>query len=277
MINIGHFNSLTIKTDNGRQVFLDGQESGDILLSDRQTPRDIKVGDTLKVFIYTGSEGELLASMKRPYVELGGVARLKVISIGAAGAFLDWGMPKDLLVPFSEQDYELEENRSYLVYLYLDDNNRIAASTYLNSFLSDEAAYLNEGDEVDLIISHKTDLGYKAVVNQKFWGVLYHNEIFQELREGLKITGYIKKIREDSKIDLSLNKSGHTHVLPMTEQIIQRLEANDGELPFSDKSSPEEINAAFGVSKKVFKQAIGALYKARKITLTKTSMSLIKE
>lgn len=259
------------------QVILDGGESGEILLTDRQAPRDSKVGDSLKVFIYTGSEGELLACSKKPYVEMDGVAWLKVVSIGKAGAFLDWGLAKDLLVPFSEQDYELEENRYCLVHVYLDDNNRIAASTYLNQFLSDEARYLNEGDKVSLIISHKTDLGYKAVVNQGFWGVLYHNEVFQTLREGQKLTGYIKKIREDKKIDLSLNKFGHQHVLPVTEQIIQRLEANDGELPLSDKSSPEAINAAFGVSKKVFKQAIGSLYKERKITLTKTSMSLVKE
>lgn len=277
MIDIGRFNSLAIKANNGMQVTLDDGDSGEILLTDRQAPRDAKIGDLLKVFIYTGSEGELLACSKKPFVEVDGVAWLKVISIGKAGAFLDWGLPKDLLVPFSEQDYELEEGNYCLVRTYLDDNNRIAASTYLNQFLSDEARYLNEGDQVSLIISHKTDLGYKAVVNQGFWGVLYHNEVFQALREGQKLTGYIKKIREDKKIDLSLNKSGHQHVLPVTEQIIQRLEANDGELPLSDKSSPEAINAAFGVSKKVFKQAIGSLYKERKITLTKTSMSLVKK
>jgi len=277
MIDIGRFNSLALKINNGMQVMLDGGESGDILLTDRQAPRDAKIGDMLRVFIYTGSEGELLACSKRPYVEMDGVAYLKVVSIGKAGAFLNWGLAKDLLVPFSEQDYELEENRSCLVYVYLDDNNRIAASTYLNSFLSDEVSYLNEGEQVDLIISHKTDLGYKAVVNGKYWGVLYHNEIFQPLREGQKITGYIKKIREDRKIDLSLNKSGHSNVLPVTEQILQRLKDNGGELPFSDKSTPEAINSAFGVSKKVFKHAIGTLYKERKITLTKTSMSLNKD
>jgi predicted RNA-binding protein (virulence factor B family) len=277
MIDIGRFNSLAIKTNNGMQVMLDDGDSGEILLTDRQAPRDAKIGDILKVFIYTGLEGELLACSKKPFVELDGIAWLKVVSIGKAGAFLDWGLTKDLLVPFSEQDYELEENRYCLVRTYLDDNNRIAASTYLNQFLSDEARYLSEGDQVSLIISHKTDLGYKAVVNQSFWGVLYHNEVFQTLREGQKLTGYIKKIREDKKIDLSLNKSGHQHVLPVSEQIIQRLEANDGELPLSDKSSPEAINTAFGVSKKVFKQAIGSLYKERKITLTKTSMSLVKK
>jgi predicted RNA-binding protein (virulence factor B family) len=277
MINIGRFNSLAIKTNNGMQVTLSDGDSGEILLTDRQAPRDAKIGDLLKVFIYTGSEGELLACSKKPYVEMNGVAWLKVVSIGKAGAFLDWGLGKDLLVPFSEQDYELEENHHCLVHVYLDDNNRIAASTYLNQFLSDEAHYLNEADQVSLIISHKTDLGYKAVVNQCFWGVLYHNEVFQTLREGQQLTGYIKKIREDKKIDLSLNKSGHQNVLPVTEQIIQQLKANDGQLLLSDKSSPEAINAAFGVSKKVFKQSIGSLYKERKIILTKTSMTLVKK
>jgi predicted RNA-binding protein (virulence factor B family) len=276
MIEIGHFNTLTIKSNNGTQLYLDGGEYDDILLTDKHLPRDAKIGDTLNVFIYTGSDAEILATCKKPFVQMDGVAWLKVISIGRAGAFLDWGVAKDLLVPFSEQDYELEENNFCLVKVYLDEQNRIAASTYLNHYISDEAHYLHEGDEVSLIIAGKTDLGFKAVVNENFWGILYHNEVFQPLREGQKLTGYIKKIREDNKIDLSLNKTGHTHVLSVSEQIIQRLKDNNGFLELSDKSSPEAINAAFGVSKKVFKHAIGTLYKERKITLTKTSISLNK-
>ncbi|NOQ17367.1 MAG: GntR family transcriptional regulator [Methyloprofundus sp.] len=276
MVDIGRFNNLAIKKHNGMQLHLDDGSGGEILLTDRQAPKDAQIGDTLKVFIYTGSDGELLATREKPLVQMEGVAWLKVISIGKAGAFLDWGLPKDLLVPFAEQDYELDENRSCLVRVYLDEQNRIAASTYLNHYLSDEAHYLKEGDQVSLIIANKTDLGYKAVVNENYWGVLYHNEVFQDLREGQKITGYIKKIREDKKIDLSLNKSGYTHIAPLTEQIIQRLQENDGHLEMSDKSTPEIINAAFGVSKKVFKQAIGSLYKERKITMTKTSISLNK-
>lgn len=276
MIEIGRFNTLTIKSNNGTQLHLDGGEYDDILLTDKHLPRDAKIGDTLNVFIYTGSDAEILATCKKPFVQMDGVAWLKVISIGRAGAFLDWGVAKDLLVPFSEQDYELEENNFCLVKVYLDEQNRIAASTYLNHYISDEAHYLHEGDEVSLIIAGKTDLGFKAVVNENFWGILYHNEVFQPLREGQKLTGYIKKIREDKKIDLSLNKTGHTHVLSVSEQIIQRLKDNNGFLELSDKSSPEAINAAFGVSKKVFKHAIGTLYKERKITLTKTSISLNK-
>ena len=276
MADIGRFNTLQIKTYNGLQLYFDGGSDGDILYADKQVPKDIQIGESLVVFIYTGSDGELLATRKKPLVQMDGIAWLKVISIGRAGAFLDWGLGKDLLVPFSEQDYELEENRHCLVRVYLDDQNRIAASTYLNHYLSDEARYLKEGDEVALIIAGKTDLGFKAVVNESFWGILYHNEVFQSLREGQKLQGYIKKIRDDNKIDLSLNKSGYTHVIPVTEQIIQRLEASDGFLELSDKSSPEAINAAFGVSKKVFKHAIGTLYKERRITLTKTSISLNK-
>ncbi|GFO72609.1 uncharacterized protein BJAS_P2996 [Bathymodiolus japonicus methanotrophic gill symbiont] len=274
MIKIGQFNTLNITKDTGMQLYLDGGSHGDILLTDKKNPKQAKTGELLTVFIYTGADGELLATQKKPYVAMDGVAWLKVISIGRAGAFLDWGLGKDLLVPFSEQDYELEENRYCLVKVYLDDQNRIAASTYLNHYISDEAHYLQEGDEVELIISGKTDLGFKAVVDDNFWGALYHNEVFQPLREGQKLTGYIKKIREDKKIDLSLNKTGHTHVAPVTELIIQRLKDNDGFLELSDKSSPEAINAAFGVSKKVFKHAIGTLYKQRRITLSKTSISL---
>ncbi len=276
MVDIGRFNNLTIKKYNGMQLHFDDGSNGEILLTDKQAPKDAQIGDTLKVFIYTGSDGELLATRKKPLVQMEGVAWLKVISVGKAGAFLDWGLPKDLLVPFAEQDYELDENRYCLVRVYLDEQNRITASTYLNHYLSDEAHYLKEGDQVSLIIANKTDLGYKAVVNENYWGVLYHNEVFQDLKEGQKITGYIKKIRDDKKIDLSLNKSGYTHIAPLTEQIIQRLQENDGHLEMSDKSSPEIINAAFGVSKKVFKQAIGSLYKERKITMTKTSISLNK-
>jgi predicted RNA-binding protein (virulence factor B family) len=245
MIEIGRFNTLTIKSNNGTQLHLDGGEYDDILLTDKHLPRDAKIGDTLNVFIYTGSDAEILATCKKPFVQMDGVAWLKVISIGRAGAFLDWGVAKDLLVPFSEQDYELEENNFCLVKVYLDEQNRIAASIYLNHYISDEAHYLHEGDEVSLIIAGKTDLGFKAVVNENFWGILYHNEVFQPLREGQKLTGYIKKIREDNKIDLSLNKTGHTHVLSVSEQIIQRLKDNNGFLELSDKSSPEAINAAF--------------------------------
>lgn len=276
MINIGQFNTLKISNDTGTQLYLDDGAGGEILLTDKRRPKEVAIGEPLNVFIYTGSVGELFATCKKPYVQMNGVAWLKVISLGSAGAFLDWGIAKDLLVPFSEQDYELEENRYCLVKVYLDDQNRIAASTYLNHYISDEAHYLHEGDQVSLIIAGKTDLGFKAVVNDNFWGVLYHNEVFQPLREGQKIQGYIKKIREDKKIDLSLNKAGHTHVKPVTEQIIQRLEENNGFLELSDKSSPEAINAAFGVSKKVFKHAIGTLYKERRITLTKTSITLNK-
>lgn len=276
MIEIGRFNTLTIKSYNGMQLHLNGGEYGDILLTDKQVPRDAKVGDALDVFIYTGSDSEILATCKKPFVQMDGVAWLKVISVNQAGAFLDWGIAKDLLVPFAEQDYELEVGDYCLAKVYMDEQHRIAASTELNNFILDEVSYLKEGDKVSLIIAKKTDLGFKAVVDDAFWGVLYYNEVFQPLKEGQKLTGYIKKIREDRKVDLSLNKTGYTHVAPVTEQIITRLEENNGHLDLSDKSSPEAINAAFGVSKKVFKHAIGVLYKERRITLTKTSITLNK-
>ncbi len=274
MIEIGHFNTLTIKSYNGMQLHLEGGKFGDILLTDKQVPRDAKTGDSLDVFIYTGSDSEILATCKKPFVEMDGVAWLKVVSVNQAGAFLDWGIAKDLLVPFAEQDYELEAGDYCLAKVYMDEQHRIAASTELNNFILDEVSYLKEGDKVSLVIAKKTDLGFKAVVDNAFWGVLYYNEVFQPLKEGQKLTGYIKKIREDRKVDLSLNKTGHTHVAPLTQQIMTRLEENNGHLDLSDKSSPEEINAAFGVSKKVFKHAIGVLYKERRITLTKTSITL---
>ncbi len=276
MINIGFFNTLTVSKCNGLQLYLDGGDYGDILYTDKYSPKEIKLGASINAFIYTGSKGELLATCKKPLVEMNGVAWLKVISIGRAGAFLDWGLAKDLLVPYSEQDYELEENDYCLAKVFLDNQGRIAASTDLKQHILDEAIYVKEGAKVSLMIAKKTDLGFKAVVNNTFWGILYHNEVFQPLREGQCITGYIKKIRDDRKVDLSLNQSGIQHIdVPLFEQIITRLKENNGTLPLSDKSSPAAINAAFGVSKKVFKQAIGHLYKNKKITLTKESISLL--
>ena len=276
MLDIGRYNSLPVKTHTGLQLYLDGGDSGDILLTDKHPPKNSAVGDTLEVFIYTGSEGELFATCKKPFVEMEGVAWLKVISISKAGAFLDWGIAKDLLVPFSEQDYELEVGDYCLAKVFMDEQQRITASTELNNFILDQVNYLKKGDKVSLIIAKKTDLGFKAIINDTFWGVLYYNEVFQPLKEGQRLTGYIQKVREDKKVDLALHQAGHTHVTPVTEQIMQRLQENDGIVSLSDKSTPEEINNAFGVSKKVFKHALGQLYKQRLISITKTHISLNK-
>ena len=206
---------------------------------------------------------------------MGDIAWLKVVSLNYVGAFLDWGLPKDLLVPFSEQYHEMEVGRSYLVKVFLDDKNRIAATTKIDKLLSDESVDFEVGQKVSLIIADKSDLGVKAIINNSHWGMLYENELFQPVRKGQKLDGYIKQIREDHKIDLSLHQPGYGKVVSLTDKIIAKLKANNGVLMLSDKSPPEAIYATFGVSKKVFKQAIGALYKQQLITIDKSGIKLV--
>ncbi|MGZ5007539.1 MAG: CvfB family protein [Methylobacter sp.] len=274
MINIGKINKLNVVKQQGANVYLDDGTSGKVLLADRKLPADCQVGDSLDVFVYVDSEGHLAATTKKPLAEVGDIAWLKVVSLNYVGAFLDWGLPKDLLVPFSEQHHEMEVGRSYLVKVFLDEQNRIAASTKIDKWLSDESDDFEVGQKVSLIIADKSDLGVKAIINNSHWGMLYENELFQPVRKGQKLDGYIKQVREDRKIDLTLHQPGYGKVLSLTDSIIAKLKANDGVLMLSDKSPPEAIYSAFGVSKKVFKQAIGALYKQQLIAIDKNGIKL---
>ena len=275
MINIGKINKLNVVKQQGANVYLDDGTSGKVLLTDKKLPANCQVGDTLDVFVYVDSEGHLAATAKKPLAEVGDIAWLKVVSLNYVGAFLDWGLPKDLLVPFSEQYHEMEVGRSYLVKVFLDEQNRIAATTKIDKSLSDEAVDFEVGQKVSLIIADKSDLGVKAIINNSHWGMLYENELFQPVRKGQKLDGYIKQIREDHKIDLSLHQPGYGKVISLTDNILAKLKANNGALMLSDKSPPEAIYGAFGVSKKVFKQAIGALYKQQLITLDKNGIKLV--
>jgi predicted RNA-binding protein (virulence factor B family) len=275
MINIGKINKLNIVKQQGAHVYLDSGTSGKVLLADKKLPANCQVGDTLDVFVYVDSEGHLAATAKTPLAQADDCAWLEVVSLNYVGAFLDWGLPKDLLVPFSEQHHEMEVGKSYLVKVFTDDKNRIAATTKIDRFITDESVDLEVGQKVSLIIADKTELGFKAIVNNTHWGLLYQNELFQPLRKGQKLDGYIKKIRDDQKIDLSLHHPGYGKVVSLTDNILIRLKENDGVLMLSDKSPPEAIYAAFGVSKKVFKQAIGALYKKKLITIDKNGIMLV--
>jgi len=275
MLNIGKTNKLNVVKKQGADVYLDNGTSGKVMLADKKMSATCQVGDTLEVFVYVDSEGHLAATTKIPFAQVDDIAWLKVVSLNYVGAFLDWGLPKDLLVPFSEQHHEMEVGRSYLVKVFLDDKNRIAATTKIDRFINDESVDFEVGQKVSLIIAEKTELGFKAIVNNTHWGLLYQNELFQALRKGQKLDGYIKKIRDDQKIDLSLHHPGYGKVVSLTDNILIKLKENDGVLMLSDKSPPEAIYAAFGVSKKVFKQAIGALYKKKLITLDKNGIRLI--
>lgn len=215
---------------------------------------------------------------EQPLDHIGEVLWLKIADVNDTGAFADWGQPKDLFIPFAEQQYPLNEGRYALVKVYLDNQNRIAGSTRIDHLIRDDASDLVEGQEVSLVIADRTDLGYKAVINHRSWGLLYRNELFQDIRKGQVVTGYIKRIREDDKIDLSLSKPGFDKgkISSLSEQIIEQLEANNGHLPLNDKSPPEDIYSTFGVSKKVFKQTIGALYKQRQISIEADGIHLLK-
>ena len=276
MIEIGKFNILTITRKRDNEIYLDGGESGEIALADKELPGDYKVGDVLKVFVYIDGKNQLIATTQTPKAQADEVAWLKVVSLSHAGAFMDWGLPKDLLVPFSEQKGRMVEGRYYLVRLFLDEDNRIAASMLLDEFLQDQAFYFKEGQAVDLIIADQTELGVKAVINHQYWGVIYKNEIFQSLQKGQKLKGYIKKIRPDNKIDLALNQDKYGRKVDDTsDKVLAILEKHGGYIPLTDKSPPEMIYDTFGVSKKVYKQAIGGLYRQRKILIEDNGIRLV--
>ena len=267
MAEIGKMNSLTVLRSTAHGLFLDGGELGDILLPGRYAPRGKQPGDTVEVFLMLDSDDRLVATTLKPLAMVGEFAWLRVVASTGAGTFLDWGLPKDLLVPFREQTVKMLEGRSYMVRIYLDPvSNRIAATARLDRFLDKSPARFKVGQAVDLLICAKTDLGYKAIVDGTHWGLLFHNNVYRPIASGQRIPGYIQQIREDGKIGLSIDPPGYGRVGDVAEAILAYLDKQGGFMPVTDKSPPEEIHALFGVSKKAYKQAIGALYKARRIT-----------
>jgi len=274
MINIGKINTLSVVKQMGSEIYLTNGGGNKVLLKDAKRPVNCQVGDSLNVFVYVDTDGHLAATTQVPRAQVDEFAWLKVVSVNYYGVFLDWGLAKDLLVPFSEQYHEMEVGKSYLVRLFLDDKNRIAATSKINRFLVEEADDFKAGEKVSLIIAEKTELGYKAIVNNTHWGLLYQNELFQSVSLGQVLDGYIRQIRDDKKIDLTLHQPGYGKVESLTDKILAKLQANNGILALSDKSSPEAIYETFGVSKKVYKQAIGALYKDHKIVLDKAGIRL---
>jgi len=277
MAEIGKFNTLEIlrETDNG--VYLDGGEHGEILMPRKYVEEEMKEQGTAEVFVYTDSEDRLVATTEKPLATVGEFARLTVKATAKFGAFLDWGLAKDLLVPFSEQRSKMQEGNSYWVYVYLDLlTNRVVASAKLHKFLDNTPPEYTKGQEVSLIILEETDLGYKAIINQEHTGMLYKNQVFRQLEIGSQTKGYIAKIRNDEKIDLMLEEPGYEKVDSISEKILTALEASGGFMAVSDKSSPEMIKAMFGISKKNFKKAIGGLYKKRLITFVSDGIKMLK-
>jgi uncharacterized protein len=278
MATIGRVNNLKVIKELSFGMYLDGGEHGEILLPTRYIPENCNIDDFIDVFIYFDSEDRIIATTEHPYAMVDDFALLKVVSVNEVGAFLDWGLPKDLLVPFREQKQKMQEGYSYIVKVYFDqDSKRIAASAKLDSFLDNLPPDYEEGQEVDLMIGIETELGYKAIVNNLHWGMLYKNEIFQPLERGMKIKGFIKKVREDEKIDLCLMKPGYGKINDISNRILAHLEQNNGFMTVTDKSSPEIIYHMFQISKKAYKIAIGNLYRKKNISIEETGIRLIKK
>lgn len=273
---IGKLNTLEIVKEHDAGVYLDGGPFGEILLPNRYVTDQCKIGETVDVFIYFDSEDRIVASTEMPLVMVDEFAFLKVVSTTSFGAFLDWGLPKDLLLPFKEQRLPVEEGSSYVVYVYVDDRtNRIVATTKVDRYLNLETPEFNSGDKVDLLIYGRTELGYKAIINNAFSGIIYSNEVFKPIKIGQKTEGYIKKVRPDGKIDLSLEPLGYQKVDPLTEELLEIIKKEGGFLPLNDNSDPALIMEKLGMSKKTFKKAIGALYRQKFIALEEKGIRLI--
>ena len=276
MTEIGKINHLEVVKEVDFGIYLDGGDLGEILMPKRYVPEGTMPGDTLETFIYLDSEDRLVATTEKPLAMVEEFALLTVVSITPVGAFLNWGLPKDLFVPFREQRQPMEEGKKYLVYVYVDTNTkRIAASSKIEQYLDNIPVDYDLDEEVDLIIVNETDLGYNAIIDNSHFGILYKNEVFQPLNPGDRVQGYIKKIRTDGKIDLRLEKIGYEKISSFVDRIIAELQKNKGFLPFTDKSSPEEIYQTFRISKKNFKAAIGALYKKKFIALEDNGIRLL--
>jgi predicted RNA-binding protein (virulence factor B family) len=277
MAIIGKRNTLSIVRASAPGLYLDGGELGEILLPGRYIPADLKPKVKLDVFVYRDSEDRLVATTETPLATVGEFGYLKVISVNRTiGAFLDWGLAKDLLLPFREQESPVRAGDWAIVHVFLDEKtNRIVASTRLNRHLSRDTPAYRNGQPVNLIIIGRTPLGYNAIVENTHRGFLYHDNLAASLLPGQKVKGFVRTVRPNGKIDLSLDASGYKRVAPLQDQIVHALEGNGGHLAFDDDSSPDSIRQKFGVSKKAFKQALGKLYKERRIRFQKPGIELL--
>jgi len=272
--SIGRQQRLTVIKEKDFGMYLDAEQFGEVLLPKRYVPTGTKVGDSIEVFVYLDSEDELIATTLVPHAQVGEFAGLTCIACNNVGAFFDWGLPKDLLVPFSQQKNQIEEGQTYLLFIYLDQNtNRLVGTTKVDALLNREEPTYSLGDKVNAIIGDKTDIGFKCILDNRFWGVLFFEDAFRQLRKGEKVTAFIKRVREDGKIDISLQEVGYKKVTGILDEILDYLDKHNGEMILTDKSSPEAIYAVFKVSKATFKKAIGALYKDKKILLTKEKIT----
>jgi predicted RNA-binding protein (virulence factor B family) len=277
MIEQGKYIVLKIQKRSSFGLFLADESGEEVLLPNKYCTDEMKPGETVRVFIYKDSEGKKVATTLTPKIFIHEFALLKVTAVTSVGAFLDWGLEKELMVPFREQKQKMELGRWYIVFLDLDrKSDRLYASNRVERFLQNDQITVKEGDEVDLVILQKTDLGYSAIINHTHKGLLFDNEIFQEIRVGDRLKGYVKKIRDDRKIDLTVQPIGFRNFNDSNSELIYKiLEENNGFLSITDKSSPQEIYSQFGISKKAFKKSLGSLYKQRKIDIADEGIKLL--
>lgn len=275
-INIGRMNRLEVVKEVEFGVYLDGEHLDTILLPKRYVPQGCKIGDWLDVFLYMDSEDLLIATTLKPKAQVGECAYLKVTDVNQAGAFLDWGLPKDVLVPYNEQHKPMEVGRSYVVYLFRDAyTDRIVASSKLSRHLQETNLYFQPQQAVDLLICGRSEMGYKAVIDDTHLGLIFKDEAFKPLSYGQKVKGYIKDIREDKKINLSLQPPAAAGRDALSEQILEHLRRNQGVSTLTDKCAPEDIYKTFNVSKNNYRKALGKLYKEKKILIEAHRISLL--
>lgn len=271
MAQLGRINTLKFNRKSDFGLYLIDEEGNEILLPNRYVAPDMHIGDEIDVFVYKDSEDRITATTETPKAQVGEFALLRVVATNSAGAFLDWGLPKDLLVPFREQKMRMQTGRSYIVYVYVDYNSdRIVASAKIDKFLDNRPADYHQGDPVEILIAQRTDMGYKVIIDNLHSGIIYHNEIFKEINIGDRMEAYIKSVREDGKIDVTLADRADRRTMELADKILMHLMSHGRRMALTDKSSPEAIKAAFECSKKDFKKAIGHLYKKKLITLSPT-------
>ena len=276
MLKLGAYNTLEIVRERKPGLFLEDEDGNEVLLPNKFVPENFEEGDSIEVFLYLDNEERIIATTQTPYVTVNSFGHLKCTSVSEFGAFLDWGLDKELFVPFKEQASRMREGSKYLVYVYVDEEtNRLVASSKTNKFLSNKLVLLSPYDQVNLIASHPSPQGWNMIVNEKYLGLVFEDDIFQKLSPGDKLTGFVKKIRPDGKIDLTLKRHGFRGIEPDAEKVLKKLESSGGFLRLNDKSAPEDIKEAFQLSKKSFKKAIGTLYKSRKITIESDGIKLI--
>ena len=277
IMELGKTNILTIarRTDHG--FYLEDKEGEEVLLPNSYIEEGMEIDDVVEVFVYRDSEQRLIATNLKPFAEVGEFAYLKLKQLDDVGAFMDWGLQKDLFVPYAEQPFKMVEGESYLIFIFEDEvTQRIIGSAKENDFLFFDEIDVKEGDKVDLLLYKRSELGMNAVVNNLYKGLIFNSDIHKEIKPGEKIKGYVKKVRKDGKLDLSLIKPGYRESInEITESIMKLVNENDGKLYLTDKSTPEEINQLLGISKKAFKRGLGALYKSGKLKFQKDHVAKI--